>query len=78
MSGSNKMSDPCMAALYSMRLLRCAAHTTRLAPRNDKLGRLNTCKHTLCLFADEWNGGLFAIYRSKKTENPKDNNGSSG
>jgi len=26
----------CMAALYSMRLLRCAAHTIRLAPRNDR------------------------------------------
>ena len=26
----------CRSALYSMRLLRCAAHTVRLAPRNDK------------------------------------------
>jgi len=26
----------CMTALYNMRLLRCAARTIRLAPRNDK------------------------------------------
>ncbi len=25
----------CIAALYSLGLLRCAAHTARLAPRND-------------------------------------------
>ena len=33
--------DTVLFALYSSRLLRCAAHTTRLAPRNDVVVHFN-------------------------------------
>jgi hypothetical protein len=34
--GEEAIANYALAALFSVRLLRWAAHTTRLAPRNDK------------------------------------------